>query len=358
MRNDGLQERLAELASDVRYRLRALFRRGAMERELDEELRFHLECEAEKLERTGIPRAEARRRAFVAFGGVERTKEESRAMRGVSLLERLAGDLRLAVRSLAARPAFTGVVVLTLALGIGANAAMFGVVDRLLFRAPPYLRDAPRVHRVAIASFYRGKEEVPTYFSYARYRDFARLTRRFDVVAGTSYRSVAVGTGEDAREMPVGGVSASFWTLFDAPPALGRYFTVREDTLPEGTPVAVLGYGYWQSRFGGKSDVLGQSIMVGPETYTIIGVAPRNFVGTSDDRPPALYIPLTRVAAVVGTFLPGDRPFATTYSWTWLQLVARRRAGVNPAEADDDLTAEQLASYAAQRVEQPYAEPI
>ncbi|MFN8668875.1 MAG: ABC transporter permease [Gemmatimonadaceae bacterium] len=358
MPNFALQERLAELASDVRYRWRALVRRDAMERELDEELRFHVEREAEKLEAMGVPRPEARRRAHVAFGGIERTKEESRAIRGVALLERLSGDVRLAARSLAARPAFTGVVVLTLALGIGANAAMFGVVDRLLFRAPPYLRDASHVHRVATAERWRGEEERSTYLSYARYLDFAHGTRRFDVVAATNYRSVAVGTGEDARELPIGAVSASFWSLFDAPPALGRYFAAREDTLPAGTPVAVLGYGYWQSRFGGKRDVLGQSIMVGPATYTIIGVAPRGFTGTSDERPPALYVPITHMAAIGGSFLPADRPFATTYSWTWLQLMARRRASVTMAEADADLTAAFARSYAQQRVEQPDATPI
>ena len=130
---------IAELLSDLRYRARALFNRRAVERELDDELRFHLQHEAEKHAREGVPAAEAMRRDRLAFGGVDVAKEASRDGRGLSLLENALQDLRYAVRSLRRNPAFTIGVILTLGLGIGANAAMFDIVDRLLFRAPPYL---------------------------------------------------------------------------------------------------------------------------------------------------------------------------------------------------------------------------
>src|SRR5689334_4502582 len=121
---------LSELWSDLRYRMRALFRRAALERELDDELRFHIEREADQYERAGMSREEAVRRARLAFGGVDRMKEESRGARGTLLLETSAQDIRYALRGLRARPAFALGVTLTLGLGIGANAAMFGIMDR------------------------------------------------------------------------------------------------------------------------------------------------------------------------------------------------------------------------------------
>src|SRR6185295_8816607 len=147
---------ISELWSDIRYRMRALLRRNAVESELDEELRFHIERETGKHEAAGVPRDEAARLARVAFGGVERAKDESRDARGVQWLESAMQDLRYSIRTLRAKPGFTLGVVLTLGLGIGANAAMFGIVDRLLFRAPRFLREADRVHRVYQTATYNG----------------------------------------------------------------------------------------------------------------------------------------------------------------------------------------------------------
>ena len=276
---------LSELWSDLRYRGRAFFRRGQVERELEQELQFHLERETDRQIQAGLSPAEARLRARAAFGGVERVKEESRDGRGLVLLEAASQDLRYALRALRRSPGFTAAVILTLGLGIGANAAMFGVVDRLLFRPPAYLTDAQRVQRVYLSYQHRGKEYINASMEYTRYLDLVRWTRSFSTVAGYSQRDMAVGTGPDAREMNVQAVSAAFFDLFDAQPALGRFFVASEDTLPVGAPVAVISDAYWRIAYGGSRDVLGKALQVGSVSYTIIGVAPQGFVGIPDEGP-------------------------------------------------------------------------
>jgi predicted permease len=258
-------------------------------------------------------------------------------------------DLRYAIRGLKARPGFTIAVVLTLALGIGANAAMFSVVDRLLFRPPPLLRDPALVHRVNLARSYRGKEFVGDGVQYQRYLDLTRWTRSFARTAEFTERSLAIGEGSDAREMQVCAVTPGFFGFFDAPPALGRYFTSGEDSPPSGTPVAVLAFGFWQTRFGGHRDVLGQTLRIGATLYTIIGVAPRGFVGLASGLPPAAYIPISAYASelAVNLRLRGET-WWTTYHWTWARMLVARKPGVSLAAANADLTAAYQKSYLAQ----------
>lgn len=204
---------LAELLSDLRYRLRALFHRGAMEQELDQELRYHLEREAEKNRQAGLSPEEAMRQARADFGGVEVAKEASRDGRGLSWLETVAQDVRYALRSLRRNPVFTAGIILTLALGIGANAVMFEIVDQLLFRAPAYMQDPGTVHRVYLVWNYRGDESAEATYEYIRYLDIKRFTKSFSSYAAFSTRPLAVGTGPDAREMEVGTLSATLMRL-------------------------------------------------------------------------------------------------------------------------------------------------
>src|SRR5688500_7563694 len=135
-------------------------------------------------------------------------------------LESIWQDVTYAVRGLRKKPGFTIAVVLTLALGIGANAAMFGVVDRLLFRVPSLMQDPDRVHRVYLVRTFDGKEGYGAWFQYTRYEDLKRWTTSFDVTAAMSESDVAVGVGDNAREMRVGAVSASYWKLFPMRPAI------------------------------------------------------------------------------------------------------------------------------------------
>jgi putative ABC transport system permease protein len=323
---------LTDLWSDLRYRLRALFRRNAVERELDAELRDHLERETEKLQRTGLPREEARRRARLAFGGLEQTKETVRETRGTLLLETLWQDLRYALRGLRSKPGFTAGVVLTLALGIGANAAMFGILDRLLFRPPAYLRDDTRVHRVYFARTVNRQEQLRENASLGRFVDLRGTARSLTTLGAIVDFRLAVGEGQDVHEYPVAGMSAALFALFDAKPELGRFFSAREDSLPTGTPVAVLGHAYWQSALGGRRDVLGTQLRIGRMWFTIIGVAPKDFVGMEQNQVPAAYLPLS---AYTWDLRPRD--LTRDYQWTVFQIVAQRAPGVSVATANADV---------------------
>ncbi|HEU4995463.1 MAG TPA: ABC transporter permease [Gemmatimonadaceae bacterium] len=335
------------MLSDLRFRLRALFDRSRMERELDDELRFHLERETEKHMRAGLPHAEAERLAQVTFGGMSRIKDDTRDSRGVIGIEVFQQDLRYAWRGLRSRPGFAIAVVLTLGLGIGANTAMFGIVDRLLFRPPAHLSTPDRVHRVFARYVWDGKERAEGSFAYTRFLDFSRLTRSFDRIAAATTRRLPVGSGAEAREMNVAPVSATLFDFFDARPALGRYFAPDEDRTPAGAPVAVLGYGFWQSRYGGRADVLGKSLHVGDAVYTIVGVAPEGFVGVTEEAAPAVFLPITAFAS------SRNRTYFQNYSWTWHDVVARRKPDASVAEASRDLSAAFAQSWELERQLEP-----
>jgi predicted permease len=335
------------MLADLRYRLRALFDRRAMERELDEELRFHVEREAEKYRRAGVAPDEAMRRARLAFGGVERIKDDARDSRGLVTLDGLRQDVRFAWRGLRSHPGFAVAVVVTLGLGIGANAAMFDIVDRLLFRPAPYLADAGHAHRVYLRYQATLGEQIDRNIEYTRYADLVRWTTSFDRVAAFAYRQAAIGGGVEAREMAVAAVSANFFDFFAIRPALGRFFLPDEDRTPTGEHVAVLSYPFWQTRFGGARDVIGKPIAIGEQTYVIVGVAPEGFVGMIENRPPAAFLPITTVA------YSRSKDYYTVYDWSWLELLAQRKRGVSLAAADADLSAAYLRSWNAERLLSP-----
>jgi predicted permease len=311
-----------------------------MDRELDDELRFHLEKETAKHISAGMPPDEARRRARAEFGGLERIRDDTRDARGLVVLETLGQDLRYAARGLAARPVFTGGVVLTLALGLGANATMFGIVDRLLFRSPATLRDAASVNRIYVSYDWDGERRTDLNFAFPTYRDFVRNARSVDAIAAFQTRQLPVGEGEDTREMRVTIASASYFSFFNARPVHGRFFDSVEDSVPQGAPVVVLGYGFWQTKFGGREDVIGQTMRINQQVRTIIGVAPEGFVGLSDQGVPAAYIPMSSYASEVR----GTR-YVDGYGWTWAELVTRRKPGVSIAAAETDLKASYYESW-------------
>ncbi len=244
-------------------------------------------------------------------------------------------DVRYALRQLRRAPAFSAALALTFALGIGANATMFEILDRLLFRPPAYMPDADRVGRVYLRRPRGdGTERIDNNISYLRYTELRDHTRAFAVTAAIYQDDQRiVGSGDNAEALAVGLVSASFWSLFDARPELGRFFTVDEDRVPNGSPVVVLGDGDWQSHLGGERSVLGRQLRVGGRQYTIIGVTPKGFHGIWATAT-AAYVPIT----AGGFDMTGNERYHLEHNMSWLEMIARLKPGVTPEAANAELT--------------------
>jgi predicted permease len=271
-------------------------------------------------------------------------------------LDAIRQDLRYALRGLRSRPGFAAAIVVTLGLGIGANAAMFGIVDRLLFRPPPLLKDPDTAHRIYLYRVFRDTERPGSVSQYARYRDIATMTSSFSQEAGHALRAMPIGVGDAAKEMQVGAVSAGFFSFFDAPAVKGRYFTAAEDQPPTGEPVVVLTYALWQTRYGGVESILDSTVQIGPTKFSIIGVSPPGFVGLWPERPPVAFIPITRYAGDQN-FKPRGSTWWETYSWGWMDMIVRRKPGVSIAAANTDVTNAFDKSYDKQIIEQPRVPP-
>src|SRR5215218_9175743 len=297
------------------------------------EVEAHRAMVEEDLVRRGMSLDAARAEARRTMGNDTVMREESRGVWLWPSLEALWQDATYTVRDLRRHPTFTIGVALTLALGIGANAAMFSLIDRLLFRPPAFMVDPSTVQQVYMYRTSQGKESG-TGGQYARFSDMIRYSTAFSQSTGVSLRSLAVGVGEGTRVRSVAVVSAGFFGLFDAPPVLGRYFTASEDAPPDPAPVAVLSNALWAAQFGARRDVLGATLRIDAVEYTIIGVAPEGFVGLWPYRPPVAFVPLATYARSEG---PPD--WATTYGHSFgIEPIVRRKPNVTIAQASADLT--------------------
>ncbi len=359
---------------EIRPGVRRLFRLSVrtssrIRAEIDDELDALIASRVDDLVARGYARDDAHREVLRRFGAptddVRRqlyssAEHRERHMRLAQTIDTFLQDLRYAARGLRAKPGFTASVVLTLALGIGANAAIFGIIDRMLLRPPPMLRDPATAHQVYVATTFRGKETVVNPDEYARFLDLTRDTRSFSATAAYAPRLLAVGTGEAAREMPVGIVSASFFDFFNVHPELGRFFGAAEDALPNGQTVAVLSHAYWQTAYGQRQDAIGSTIQIGSAMYKIIGVAQDGFVGLWPASPPIAFIPLTAYGSIVAAQLGDIRKVEwwRTYTWGWLSMMARRKPDVSVAQANADLTHAMQLSYLAESNEQSGSPPI
>lgn len=327
-------------------RLRDWLRRDQLDAELTEELAFHRERLERDAQASGAGDESARRDARCRLGNLTNVRENARERWSLPWLDHLQQDARYAVRGLRRSPGFTLAVVLTLGLGIGANAAMFNVIDQLMFRSYPYLRDADQVHRVYLRVPTAPRFNTREAFPYARYLDLKNWTTSFSNAAAFFPTIVAVGVGEAARERPIVAVSSSFFEFFDARPALGRYFVAAEDTTPTGARVAVLSFAFWQTEFGGRN-VIGETVQVDNVLCTIIGVTPEGFIGVSDESAPAIFLPITTFGANQAG--GSSVEYWRRYTWDWAEMIVRRKPGVTLDQANVDLTLAYIKSRDAAR---------
>lgn len=336
-------------------RLRDWFRRDQLTSELDEELAFHRRLLERDATAEGADSTTARRRASQRLGNVTLAREDARQRWSIPWMEQIWRDTRYAARGLRRSPGFTFTVVITLGLGLGANSAMFSVVDRLMFRPLAYLRDPGTVHRLYWQWTDRERNITSQSGPYTRFLDVQRGSSSFSQMAAFSERPIAVGEGESMREMRVGVVSASYFAFFDAKPVLGRFFAAEEDETPRGADVAVLSYTLWQSQYGGRN-VLGERLQIGNVRATIVGVAPRNFHGVNDADPPMVWIPITTYAGSGGT--SDSKTYFSNYSWGWTQIIARRKPGVSIERAEADASAAYQRSWTLAAQTEPGTLPI
>jgi putative ABC transport system permease protein len=259
------------LANRLRSSLRGIFQRARVQSEMETELEFHVEACAEELMRSGVPREQALRRARLEFGGMERAKQECLEARGASFLDNLIQDLRYGTRTMMRAPGFTATAVLALALGIGANTAIFSVVNAVLLRPLPY--DQPerlvRVWHVPPQATFPGTAEFAV--SPANFLDWRSEAKSFEGMAaygGGSYTLTGGGNPETIRMI---AVSDGMFSILRARPLLGSGFVSGEDE-PGHEHVVVLSYGTWRSRFGANPDIVGKNITLNAQAFTVIGV--------------------------------------------------------------------------------------
>jgi predicted permease len=261
------------MLSEIFFRLRSLFRRNTVEAELDDELRFHFERQIEKCIRSGMTREEARRQARLIVGGIDQVKEECREERGVQHMENLLQDLRYGWRMLVKKPAFTIVAVLTLALGVGANTAIFSIVNAVLLRSLPY-RDPDRLVRVFFNEPGVGLRDVR--FSKPELDDLQTRAGVFEDVTPIFEGSENLtGAGQPERVEGVNG-SFSYFSMLGVIPQIGRLYG-PQDFAPGFAPEAVISDGLWRRAYGADPNVLGRTIRIDNDPLTIIGVLPRGF---------------------------------------------------------------------------------
>jgi predicted permease len=304
-------------------RLRSLFRGGRVDDELTEELRFHLQAQIETNLAKGMTPEESRYAALRELGGLEQIREECRDMRRVNYIDNFVQDLRYALRTLRKSPAFATVAVLTLAVGIGANIAIFSLANAVLLRPLPYWQPDRLVHidwqwEDFTAPWVTGEE-------YAFWREHSRVFE--SAAAHGLLESFNLRAGLEPQYVKGWTVSRDFFSTLGVQPFIGRGFTAEEDR-PSGPRVAILSYDLWNSRFAADRAILGRAITLNDESYTVVGVMPRGFqfllehasAGDVD-----VWLPLRLVPD------PADNGHNCV-------MIARLKPGINLEEAQRDMS--------------------
>jgi predicted permease len=313
--------------------LRSVFRRAQVEAELAAELRFHLDQQIEENIAAGMSPDEARHAALRAFGGVEQIRERCREMRGNRWLEQLVQDLAYALRTFRRSPTFTVVAVLSLALGIGANTAIFSLINALLLRQLPVqeperlvaVGDPSRVGSLSTGNVRSDLMSVPM---YEEIRDQNHVFSSVFASGRVGRLSAGIepsGEPESARGRLVSG---NYFSVLGVRAVRGRTFTAQEDGAPGSAPIVVISHAYWKRRFAQDPQVIGRRITLNNHPFTIIGVVPPGFFGDIVGAAPDLWIPLSMQPQVN----PG-RDYHDRWDTSWLLLMGRLAPGASLEKA-------------------------
>ncbi|HEY6391993.1 MAG TPA: ABC transporter permease [Bryobacteraceae bacterium] len=305
-------------------RLVFLLRRGRFNRELDEEMRFHLEMKGQ-----AAGHYAARRQ----FGNATLLKEVSREMWGWRSIEILLQDIRYALRMLRRSPGFTTVAVLSLALGIGANTAIFSLLDAVLLKMLPIQK--PQELAVLTLRGHKGA----AIFSYPAFRNLRDHNEVFSGMFARATVPVTVVTTGSSERATAELVSGNFFSTLGARPALGRLFTSEDDRTPLAHPVAVLSYNFWQRSLGRDPNAIGKTIRIDNHPFNVVGVAQRGFFGVEVGSAPDIWVPMMMQPRIFSSQPAFDEPH-----WGWLDIMARRKSGLGEAQAQAglDVTFQQM----------------
>jgi predicted permease len=313
---------------------RNLFQRRRAERELNDEVHSYVQLLADEKIRNGMSAEQARRSSRIEFGGVEQVKERVREARLGHLLESLSRDLRITFRGLRKKPGFTIVVVLSLALGIGANAAIFSLVDAIVFRPIP----VPHAGEVVAIDTAASKLTRFGSSSYLDYVDFCARAKSFESLAIAQQMSAGMNASTAApgsKPENVAGllVSANFFSALEVQPLLGRGFLPEEGRVPEKYPVAVISYSLWNRVFAKDPDVAGKIIKLNGHSFAIVGVAPESFTGIDLFFRPDIFVPTAMSAQVMAD---GSETLKQR-SYRGFDIRGRLNPGVSVAQAQAEM---------------------
>ena len=304
--------------------LRRLLRPARAEQELDDDLRNYLEESSARKIREGIPPAEAHRMAVLELGGLEQAKERVRTQQHGAWLEEIGRDVRYGSRLLRRSPGFTLVIVLTLTLGIGANTAIFALIDALMLRPLP-VHEPQQLVQVSIQSDARGASEA---LSYAIVGALAGQREIFAGVAGFNTALFDVGLPGSIVKVPAAIVTGGYYDTLGLKPVTGRLLGPSDDQ-PSAPAVAVLGHGYWERQFARRADIAGTSLLVNGVPVTIVGVSPRGFTGAEVGS----IADITVAVAALPRLDPPAAPLLGPGNF-WLRVLARPRQGLSASDAE------------------------
>ena len=304
-----------------------LFHRSQVEDDMDEELRSHIQHRADDLERSGLDRAEALRRARIEFGGEERFKEECREALGGIFFETLVQDVRLALRVLRKSPGFAIAAVVTLALAIGANAVVFGIFNGLILRP----LNVPQAESLYGSNYGDGAG----WQSYPNYVELRERNRSFAGLAAFNFAFVGLATGQDPYNATGYAASGNYFDVLGIRPFLGRVFHASDEHGIDSAPYMVLTWACWHSRFHEDRGVVGRVVRLNQHPFTIIGVTPPGFQGTLLFVSPEFFVPIVNQ----GQVYPGFDINARSNESGIFEVLGHLKPGVTPAQALADLNA-------------------